>query len=193
SRLDPLAVVARLPCADPPGRQAGRDGPGHHRRARRRRPGPRGDGGGHAVPAGNPAVAGPRLRPAAPGRAAGAHRPGRRHAERPAARTGSGRSRRAPGRRPLPAPEIGSGATIGIFDPRRPPGAPLLATGRDMPLPSHAKIVEVSPRDGLQNEKTLIATDIKVELVDRLTAAGFPNIEARSEEHTSELQSRENL
>ncbi|MVW71424.1 hydroxymethylglutaryl-CoA lyase [Bordetella sp. 15P40C-2] len=49
-----------------------------------------------------------------------------------------------------------------------------------MSLPSRAKIVEVSPRDGLQNEKSLISTDIKVELIDRLTAAGFPNIEATS-------------
>src|SRR5690606_30470805 len=49
-----------------------------------------------------------------------------------------------------------------------------------MPLPTRVKIVEVSPRDGLQNEKEIIATDIKVELVDRLTAAGFPNIEATS-------------
>jgi len=49
-----------------------------------------------------------------------------------------------------------------------------------MPLPTRAKIVEVSPRDGLQNEKELISTDIKVELVDRLTAAGFPNVEATS-------------
>ncbi|MCD0505837.1 hydroxymethylglutaryl-CoA lyase [Bordetella petrii] len=49
-----------------------------------------------------------------------------------------------------------------------------------MALPSRVKIVEVSPRDGLQNEKELISTDIKVELVDRLTAAGFPNVEATS-------------
>ncbi|MVW79358.1 hydroxymethylglutaryl-CoA lyase [Bordetella sp. 02P26C-1] len=49
-----------------------------------------------------------------------------------------------------------------------------------MSLPSRAKIVEVSPRDGLQNEKSLISTDIKVELIDRLTAAGFPNIETTS-------------
>ena len=49
-----------------------------------------------------------------------------------------------------------------------------------MTLPSRAKIVEVSPRDGLQNEKEQISTDIKVELIDRLTAAGFPNIEATS-------------
>ncbi|OWT58160.1 hydroxymethylglutaryl-CoA lyase [Candidimonas nitroreducens] len=49
-----------------------------------------------------------------------------------------------------------------------------------MSLPAKVKIVEVSPRDGLQNEKDFIATGIKVELVDRLSAAGFPNIEAAS-------------
>lgn len=49
-----------------------------------------------------------------------------------------------------------------------------------MSLPAKVKIVEVSPRDGLQNEKDFIATDVKVELVDRLSAAGFPNIEAAS-------------
>lgn len=49
-----------------------------------------------------------------------------------------------------------------------------------MALPSRVKIVEVSPRDGLQNEKEFVATDIKVELVDRLSAAGFPNVEAAS-------------
>ncbi len=49
-----------------------------------------------------------------------------------------------------------------------------------MSLPTRVKIVEVSPRDGLQNEKEFVPTDIKVELVDRLTAAGFPNVEAAS-------------
>lgn len=49
-----------------------------------------------------------------------------------------------------------------------------------MLLPSQVKIVEVSPRDGLQNEKNFIDTDIKIELVNRLSAAGFPNIEAVS-------------
>jgi len=49
-----------------------------------------------------------------------------------------------------------------------------------MSLPAHAKIVEVSPRDGLQNEKAMIPTGIKVELVERLAAAGFPNVEAAS-------------
>ncbi|HCY63189.1 MAG TPA: hydroxymethylglutaryl-CoA lyase [Oxalobacteraceae bacterium] len=47
-------------------------------------------------------------------------------------------------------------------------------------LPQHVKIVEVGPRDGLQNEKEVIPADVKIELVNRLTAAGFVNIEAAS-------------
>ncbi len=49
-----------------------------------------------------------------------------------------------------------------------------------MPLPSRVKIVEVSPRDGLQNEKNFVDTAVKIELIERLSAAGFPNIEAVS-------------
>lgn len=47
-------------------------------------------------------------------------------------------------------------------------------------LPEFVKLVEVGPRDGLQNEKDTIPAEIKVALVDRLTAAGFVNIEAAS-------------
>ncbi|MEI7446529.1 MAG: hydroxymethylglutaryl-CoA lyase [Burkholderiales bacterium] len=47
-------------------------------------------------------------------------------------------------------------------------------------LPKRVAIVEVGARDGLQNEKTPITTDVRVELCDRLTDAGFPNIEAGS-------------
>lgn len=47
-------------------------------------------------------------------------------------------------------------------------------------LPVQVKIVEVGPRDGLQNEKEIIPVEVKVELINRLTAAGFPNIEAAS-------------
>ena len=47
-----------------------------------------------------------------------------------------------------------------------------------MSLLRKVRIVEVGPRDGLQNEKQSIATDIKVGLVDRLTEAGLPAIEA---------------
>lgn len=49
-----------------------------------------------------------------------------------------------------------------------------------MSYPSRVKIVEVGPRDGLQNEKEFIPTDIKVELVNRLSHAGFENVEAAS-------------
>src|SRR5690349_15095297 len=47
-----------------------------------------------------------------------------------------------------------------------------------MALPARVKLVEVGPRDGLQNEKTPVPTEIKVELIDRLTRAGLPVIEA---------------
>jgi hydroxymethylglutaryl-CoA lyase len=49
-----------------------------------------------------------------------------------------------------------------------------------MSLPKKVKIVEVGPRDGLQNEKGDVPADMKIALVDRLTEAGFPNIEAAS-------------
>ena len=45
-------------------------------------------------------------------------------------------------------------------------------------LPSRVRLVEVGPRDGLQNEKATVPTDVKVALIDRLTDAGFPAIEA---------------
>jgi hydroxymethylglutaryl-CoA lyase len=47
-------------------------------------------------------------------------------------------------------------------------------------LPDKVKIVEVGPRDGLQNEQQQVPAAVKVELVDRLSRAGFPNIEAAS-------------
>ncbi|HUH41333.1 MAG TPA: hydroxymethylglutaryl-CoA lyase [Castellaniella sp.] len=47
-------------------------------------------------------------------------------------------------------------------------------------MSDHVKIVEVAPRDGLQNEKQFVDTAIKVQLIDRLSAAGFSNIEAAS-------------
>ena len=42
------------------------------------------------------------------------------------------------------------------------------------------RIVEVSARDGLQNEKTLVPAATKIELIDRLTATGLRTIEATS-------------
>ena len=47
-----------------------------------------------------------------------------------------------------------------------------------MSLPNRVKLVEVGPRDGLQNEATPVATAVKVELIHRLQEAGLPVIEA---------------
>jgi hydroxymethylglutaryl-CoA lyase len=45
---------------------------------------------------------------------------------------------------------------------------------------SSVKIVEVGPRDGLQNEKSAVPAEVKIDLIDRLSAAGFADIEATS-------------
>ena len=53
----------------------------------------------------------------------------------------------------------------------------------DMPLkglPPRVTVVEVGPRDGLQNEKGVIATADKIQFIDLLSEAGFPVIEATS-------------
>jgi len=47
-------------------------------------------------------------------------------------------------------------------------------------LPGRITIVEVGPRDGLQNEKAQVATPAKIEFIDRLGAAGLTAIEATS-------------
>ncbi len=52
-----------------------------------------------------------------------------------------------------------------------------------MQLPTSVTIVEVGPRDGLQNEDEVIDTAVKVELVDRLAATGLPVVEATSFVH----------
>lgn len=49
-----------------------------------------------------------------------------------------------------------------------------------MAFPSFVRIVEVSPRDGLQNEKTMVSTADKIELVNRLSDCGLKTIEAAS-------------
>jgi hydroxymethylglutaryl-CoA lyase len=46
-------------------------------------------------------------------------------------------------------------------------------------LPKQVKIVEVGPRDGLQNEKEAVSAAVKIELVDRLSRAGFPTSKRR--------------
>lgn len=47
-----------------------------------------------------------------------------------------------------------------------------------MTLPNKVKIVEVGPRDGLQNESRLVPSAVKIELIDRLGMAGLKTIEA---------------
>ena len=49
-----------------------------------------------------------------------------------------------------------------------------------MNVPTHVRIVEMGPRDGLQNEKQIVSTETKVELIARLGAAGLKAIEATS-------------
>lgn len=44
----------------------------------------------------------------------------------------------------------------------------------------HVKLVEVGPRDGLQNEKQFVPTEIKLLFIDKLVSAGLTNIEATS-------------
>ena len=47
-----------------------------------------------------------------------------------------------------------------------------------MALPRKVKMVEVGPRDGLQNEAVNVPAAAKIELIDRLTDAGLPVVEA---------------
>ncbi len=49
-----------------------------------------------------------------------------------------------------------------------------------MSLPAKVKIVEVGPRDGLQNEKQLIAVETRIELINRLADTGLSVIESGS-------------
>lgn len=49
-----------------------------------------------------------------------------------------------------------------------------------MAFPTQVRLVEVGPRDGLQNEAEPIATATKLELIDRLGTAGLTHIEAAS-------------
>jgi hydroxymethylglutaryl-CoA lyase len=49
-----------------------------------------------------------------------------------------------------------------------------------MPIPSRVQILEVGPRDGLQNEKQPVPASVKIELVHRLQDAGLSQIEVTS-------------
>ncbi len=49
-----------------------------------------------------------------------------------------------------------------------------------MRLPKRIKMVEVGPRDGLQNEPIIVPTEVKIELINRLSATGLAAIEGAS-------------
>ncbi|XP_072176060.1 hydroxymethylglutaryl-CoA lyase, mitochondrial-like [Diadema setosum] len=53
-------------------------------------------------------------------------------------------------------------------------------TGKEAHLPKFVKIVEVGPRDGLQNEKVVVPTETKIKLIDRLADTGLSVVEATS-------------
>jgi len=47
-----------------------------------------------------------------------------------------------------------------------------------MNIPKRVRLVDVGPRDGLQNEQATVPTEVKVTLIDLLSDAGFPAVEA---------------
>jgi isopropylmalate/homocitrate/citramalate synthase len=47
-----------------------------------------------------------------------------------------------------------------------------------MNIPKRVRLVDVGPRDGLQNEQAVVPTGVKVTLIDLLSDAGFPAVEA---------------
>ena len=49
-----------------------------------------------------------------------------------------------------------------------------------MILPERVKMVEVGPRDGLQNESAYVPTHIKIEFIQRLADSGLSVVEATS-------------
>ncbi|QDQ11677.1 hydroxymethylglutaryl-CoA lyase [Streptomyces spectabilis] len=61
------------------------------------------------------------------------------------------------------------------------PGLPMAVPARG--LPPRVRIHEVGARDGLQNEKATVPTEVKAEFVHRLAAAGLTTIEATSFVH----------
>ncbi|MFD8232659.1 hydroxymethylglutaryl-CoA lyase [Streptomyces sp. NPDC059696] len=61
------------------------------------------------------------------------------------------------------------------------PGLPMTVPSRD--LPTRVRIHEVGARDGLQNEKATVPTEVKAEFVRRLAGAGLTTIEATSFVH----------
>jgi hydroxymethylglutaryl-CoA lyase len=53
-----------------------------------------------------------------------------------------------------------------------------MSSGPLSQVPKRVKLVEVGPRDGLQNEKGVISTQTKIDLIQRLADTGLTSIEA---------------
>ena len=49
-----------------------------------------------------------------------------------------------------------------------------------MTIPSHVRIYEVGPRDGLQNEKVILPATVKIDLINCLSETGLTHIEVTS-------------
>jgi len=66
--------------------------------------------------------------------------------------------------------------------PRRLPVAEgkKIGAGRVSSIPKSVRMVEVGPRDGLQNEKTVVAAVTKIEFIDLLSRTGLKTIETTS-------------
>ena len=62
-------------------------------------------------------------------------------------------------------------------------GLPMVVPPPGGGLPSQVTIYEVGPRDGLQNEPEIVPLEVKVELIERLVAAGLPVVETTSFVH----------
>ncbi|MFJ6792163.1 hydroxymethylglutaryl-CoA lyase [Streptomyces angustmyceticus] len=74
------------------------------------------------------------------------------------------------------------------------PGLPMEVPAEG--LPTRVRIHEVGARDGLQNERTVVPTEIKAEFIRRLADAGLPTVEATSFVHpkwVSQLADAEQL
>lgn len=63
---------------------------------------------------------------------------------------------------------------------RAPYTVPFGAPPRQVTLPGQVTVYEVGPRDGLQNEKSIVPTDVKAAFIAKLAAAGLRIIEATS-------------
>jgi len=67
-----------------------------------------------------------------------------------------------------------------ILSPCRQSFSTSIQTEWNHSLPSKVRIVEVGPRDGLQNEKNFLPTEEKIKFIDKLTETGLETIEVTS-------------